>query len=53
MGSQAGKAGTIRFLAPELLVEENPRSTCASDVYAFGCLCLEVRNLFFLSHLPA
>ena len=42
MGSRAGQEGTARFLAPEMLVDENSRGTCASDVYAFACLCLEV-----------
>ncbi|KIM26054.1 hypothetical protein M408DRAFT_25702 [Serendipita vermifera MAFF 305830] len=35
--------GTDRYLAPELLVDEvNTRPTAASDVYAVGCLGLEL-----------
>ena len=38
--------GSLRFLAPELL--ENSRKTAATDVYAFGCLCIEARCLLAL-----
>ncbi|KIM23218.1 hypothetical protein M408DRAFT_332495 [Serendipita vermifera MAFF 305830] len=36
--------GTVRYLAPELLSDEggNPFPTTASDVYALGCLGLEI-----------
>lgn len=35
--------GTLRWLAPELLWHDvkEPKS-CASDIYAFGCVCYEV-----------
>lgn len=32
--------GSLRFLAPELL--DNSAKSAATDVYAFGCLCIEV-----------
>lgn len=35
--------GSVRFLAPELLVSSTP--TVATDIYAFGCVCVEVRVL--------
>ncbi|TFK61579.1 kinase-like protein, partial [Pluteus cervinus] len=34
--------GTLRWLAPELMMDEAIRSTRASDVYAFACVCYEV-----------
>ncbi|TCD66289.1 hypothetical protein EIP91_001580 [Steccherinum ochraceum] len=37
-GSAAG--GAVRWLAPEVL--KGSRSTYKSDIYAFGCVCLEV-----------
>jgi serine/threonine protein kinase len=48
--STALGGGTTRYSAPELLdPEENiPRTTRASDMYAFGCVCYEVR----ISSLP-
>jgi serine/threonine protein kinase len=39
-----GCAGTIRWQAPELLESEDARRSLASDMYSFGCLCLEVRH---------
>lgn len=39
-GTAAG--GAVRWLAPEVL--KGSRSTYKSDVYAFGCVCLEVRT---------
>jgi serine/threonine protein kinase len=37
--------GTVRYLAPELLdAEEHVIPTPKSDVYALGCLALEVRT---------
>ncbi|KIM92438.1 hypothetical protein PILCRDRAFT_762509 [Piloderma croceum F 1598] len=33
--------GSIRWMAPELYTSGMSRRTTASDVYAFGCLCLE------------
>lgn len=35
--------GTQRWIAPELL-EEDARFTTASDVWAYGCLVVEVRS---------
>lgn len=34
--------GTVRWMAPELLSEDDARHTTHSDVWAFGCLCIEV-----------
>jgi serine/threonine protein kinase len=49
VASTSHRAGSLRWMAPELI---NPdrfglrfRRTPASDVYAFGSLCLEVRDL--------
>lgn len=35
-------AGTIRFMAPELFNDENAKVSFSSDIYAFGCVCIEV-----------
>jgi serine/threonine protein kinase len=40
--------GTERYLAPELVTSNLPRPTTHSDVYALGCLCLEVRHYSLL-----
>ena len=42
IGSRSGEGGTIRFMAPELLIGEEAPASFAGDIYAFGCLCLEV-----------
>lgn len=47
MGSQSANAGTIRFMAPELF-EETGQLSFSSDIYAFGCLCVEVRSCDFI-----
>jgi hypothetical protein len=44
------QAGAARYQAPELFQWENPaRIHFGSDVYAFACVCYEVRQicLFF------
>lgn len=33
--------GTLRWMAPELLLTDDARHTAASDMWAFGCLCVE------------
>lgn len=43
--SASGK-GTVKWQAPELLDGSNTRITPESDVYSYGCLCLEVLNNF-------
>lgn len=43
MGTHSGHWGTVRFMAPELFTQEGVTATFASDVYAFGCVCIEVR----------
>ncbi|KZV89243.1 kinase-like protein, partial [Exidia glandulosa HHB12029] len=36
--------GTSRWMAPELFTEEEPRLTYATDIWAFGCLLIEVQS---------
>ncbi|KZV93248.1 kinase-like protein [Exidia glandulosa HHB12029] len=36
--------GTYRWMAPELVLEEGARHSYASDVWAFGCLIIEVQS---------
>jgi len=40
--------GTLRYLAPELLHVTN--RTTATDVYALGCTCAQVKYCFFPLH---
>ncbi|KAF8999173.1 kinase-like domain-containing protein [Cyathus striatus] len=40
--STVSNAGTIRWLAPELLYETSIGPTKESDIYAFACVCYEV-----------
>lgn len=42
MGSHSG--GAARWMAPELLKSIISRPNQASDTYAFGCTCVEVRS---------
>ena len=49
MGSRSGEGGTMRFLAPELLTEGEIAASFAGDIYAFGCLCIEVCVLCFIN----
>lgn len=45
MTTTSEHTGTTRYLAPELVMsEESVAPTLASDVYALGCLGLEVRS---------
>lgn len=44
------RAGNVRWLAPELIDPDRfqgeyarGRPTCASDIYSFACVCVEVR----------
>jgi serine/threonine protein kinase len=47
MTTTSEHTGTTRYLAPELVAsEENVAPTKESDVYALGCLGLEVRDSF-------
>ncbi|KZV99705.1 kinase-like protein [Exidia glandulosa HHB12029] len=36
--------GTLRWMAPELVIEEDPVHTVRTDIWAFGCLILEVMS---------
>jgi serine/threonine protein kinase len=45
MTTTSEHTGTARYLAPELLAEENVYPTTESDVYALGCLGLEVSHM--------
>jgi serine/threonine protein kinase len=38
--------GAIPWNAPELFKEDDVVRTPASDIYSFGCVCLEVRPLY-------
>ncbi|KAG8912357.1 hypothetical protein FRC01_005138 [Tulasnella sp. 417] len=37
-----GVQGTLRYMSPELLLEEDPALTLESDIWALGCLFLEI-----------
>ncbi|KIO22557.1 hypothetical protein M407DRAFT_56376, partial [Tulasnella calospora MUT 4182] len=37
-----GVQGTLRYMSPELLLEEDPPLTLESDIWALGCLFLEI-----------
>ncbi|KZV94480.1 kinase-like protein [Exidia glandulosa HHB12029] len=41
VGSSGGK-GTCRFMAPELFASDDARPTAASDIWAYGCVIIEV-----------
>lgn len=43
LGTKPRGAGTVRFMAPELLAEEGGESSFQTDIYAFACVCIEVR----------
>jgi serine/threonine protein kinase len=44
MTTTSAHIGTMRYLAPELVAaDDQPTTTPYSDVYALGCLGLEVR----------
>ncbi|KAF8128478.1 hypothetical protein K438DRAFT_908122 [Mycena galopus ATCC 62051] len=50
-GKSSTRGGTTRWMAPELLVPlpgQSSRTTRASDMWAFGCLCCEVSHKFNL-----
>ena len=47
------RAGNVRWLSPELIDPDQfegeyakGRPTYASDIYSFGCVCIEVSLLF-------
>lgn len=43
-GVGVSRAGTLRWLAPELLDGSCPHNTLQTDIYAFACVCYEVRK---------
>ena len=44
MGSRSGHSGTLRFMAPEFFNHADLQASFATDIYAFGCLCIEVSD---------
>jgi serine/threonine protein kinase len=34
--------GTVKWMAPELLIKDNARGTIQSDIWSFACVCYEV-----------
>lgn len=48
VSTSRGQAGTLPYLAPELLLSNECSNHFGSDVYAFACVCYEVRH----SHSP-
>lgn len=49
MTTIASSTGTVRYLAHELVdSDEDQPPTTASDIYAVGCIGLEVRLLSFM-----
>lgn len=38
------QGGNLRWIAPELTMNEDAERTPASDVYSFGCLAMEVSS---------
>ncbi|KZV86120.1 WD40 repeat-like protein [Exidia glandulosa HHB12029] len=40
--THTGAKGTLRFMAPELVLEDDARHTYSSDIWTCGCLCIEV-----------
>lgn len=43
--------GTLRWRAPELLVDGDSKNTKASDIYAWACVCYEVCAVIFTQKL--
>lgn len=46
MTTTSEHTGTERYLAPELITSHYSRPMAASDVYALGCIGLEVRSFY-------
>jgi serine/threonine protein kinase len=48
--SIADRGGTINWMAPELIIAEEPvPATPESDIWAFGCVCYEVSGSYSCS----
>jgi serine/threonine protein kinase len=43
-------AGTVRYMSPELLVSNVVRPTPAADMWAYGCVALEVGTILLTKH---
>lgn len=44
--TRSAKIGTLRYVSPELMLASSARHTRESDVWAWGCLFLEVGAMF-------
>lgn len=44
--SQNASRGTTRYFSPELLEEHTSHKTLSSDVWAWGCVAMEVRRVY-------
>lgn len=42
-------AGNARWIAPELLLEEDTSRSCNTDIFSFGCVAFFVSWLFSLN----
>ncbi|KAH7322359.1 kinase-like domain-containing protein [Rhizoctonia solani] len=42
LSSSSPFAGTVRYMSPELLVPESARPSTAADMWAYGCVALEI-----------
>lgn len=47
MTTSTGPKGVVRYMSPELLKEDGARHTLSSDIWAWGCVLVEVRNHFY------
>lgn len=43
---QTSMKGTCRWMAPELFEDDDPKPTIASDIWACGCLFIEVSSVW-------
>ncbi|KAG8766213.1 hypothetical protein FRC16_007745 [Serendipita sp. 398] len=47
MTTTTAHTGTVRYLAQELVISDDPKPTTETDCHALGCIALEVRALPF------
>ncbi|EIN08306.1 kinase-like protein, partial [Punctularia strigosozonata HHB-11173 SS5] len=45
--TKASVAGAQRWMAPELLAQEDPQFSKASDAWSFACVCIELYNITY------